>query len=54
LIKLMRDRADPYYIAYALESPDVLKQVERLGAGAGLKHMTPLKKGKFNRPKIES
>jgi len=39
LIKLRRDVVDPYFVAYALESPHVLKQVERLGAGAGLKHM---------------
>jgi len=39
LIKLLRDRADPRFIAFALESPDVLEQVNRLGAGAGLKHM---------------
>lgn len=39
LIKLRRDHADPYFVAFALESPFVLKQVERLGAGAGLKHM---------------
>jgi type I restriction enzyme S subunit len=39
LIKLMRDRAYPWFIAYALESPAVLGQVKQLGAGAGLKHM---------------
>jgi type I restriction enzyme, S subunit len=39
LIKLLRDRADPQFVAFALESPFVLKQVELLGAGAGLKHM---------------
>lgn len=39
LIKLLRDRASPQYVAYALESPDVLQQVEHLASGAGLKHM---------------
>jgi type I restriction enzyme, S subunit len=39
LIKLQRDIADPHYVAFALESPRVLDQVEKLGAGAGLKHM---------------
>lgn len=39
LIKLIRERADSRFVAYALESPMVLKQVELLGAGAGLKHM---------------
>jgi type I restriction enzyme S subunit len=39
LIKLVRDRACPWFIAYALESPAVLGQVKQLGAGAGLKHM---------------
>jgi type I restriction enzyme, S subunit len=39
LIKLVRDRADPRFVAYALESPAVLRQVKQLGAGAGLKHM---------------
>lgn len=39
LIKLIRERADSRFVAYALESPLVLKQVELLGAGAGLKHM---------------
>ena len=39
IIKLLKDRANPYFIAFALDSPQVLKQVEQLGAGAGLKHM---------------
>jgi len=39
LIKLVRDRAHPRFVAYALESAAVLEQVEQLGAGAGLKHM---------------
>jgi type I restriction enzyme S subunit len=39
LIKLLKDKADPHFIAFALESPDALEQVDRLGAGAGLKHM---------------
>jgi type I restriction enzyme S subunit len=39
LIKLRREAADPDYIAFALESPGVLKQVAQLSAGAGLKHM---------------
>ena len=39
LIKLLRDRADPRFITYALESPAVLDQVKQFGAGAGLKHM---------------
>jgi len=39
LIKLLRDRVDPRFMAYALESPALLQQVEKLAAGAGLKHM---------------
>jgi len=39
LIKIQKDIANPHYVAFALESPDALKQVENLGAGAGLKHM---------------
>lgn len=39
LIKLNREMADPYFIAFALESPFVLEQVKLLGAGMGLKHM---------------
>lgn len=39
LIKLLRDMADPQYVAFALESPQALQQVELLAAGAGLKHM---------------
>jgi type I restriction enzyme S subunit len=39
LIKLRQESAYSRFVAYALESPDVLKQVELLGAGAGLKHM---------------
>lgn len=39
LIKLRRELANPRYVAYALESPDVVNQVEQLGMGAGLKHM---------------
>jgi type I restriction enzyme S subunit len=39
LIKLRQHRAFPQFIAFALESPQVLKQVQRLGEGAGLKHM---------------
>jgi restriction endonuclease S subunit len=39
VIKLMRDKLNPFFVAYVLESPQVLAQVEELGAGAGLKHM---------------
>ncbi len=39
VIKLMRDKLNPFFVAYALESPQVLAQVEELGAGMGLKHM---------------
>lgn len=39
LIKLLRDKADPQYVAFSLESPQTLEQVEFLAAGAGLKHM---------------
>jgi len=39
LIKPRRDLVNSRYVAYALESPAVLSQVEQLGAGAGLKHM---------------
>ena len=39
LIKLLKDRVDPYFVAFALESPNMLEQVKLLGAGAGLKHM---------------
>ncbi len=39
LIRLLQDRADPYFVAFALDSPYVLKQVDALGAGSGLKHM---------------
>ncbi len=39
LIKLMHGQANSLFVAFALESPDVMKQVEKLGAGAGLKHM---------------
>lgn len=39
LIKLKRDVSDPHYVAFALRSPAVLEQVDRLAAGAGLKHM---------------
>lgn len=39
LIKLRRDMADPHFVAHALMSPSVMNQVERLGSGAGLKHM---------------
>jgi len=39
LIKLRRDRTVPDYVCYSLESPQVLEQVDRLAAGAGLKHM---------------
>ena len=39
IIKLLKDRANPYFISFALDSPQVLKQVEQLSAGAGLKHM---------------
>jgi type I restriction enzyme S subunit len=39
IIKLMRDKLDPHFVTYALESPQVLSQVQELGMGAGLKHM---------------
>lgn len=39
LIKLIKEQAYPYFIAFALESPCVLAQVKQLGAGVGLKHM---------------
>jgi len=39
LIKLRRDVADPEFVAYAMMSRYVIHQVDRLGAGAGLKHM---------------
>jgi type I restriction enzyme S subunit len=39
LIKPLKDRVDPYYLALALDSPDVLRQVDHLAAGAGLKHI---------------
>jgi restriction endonuclease S subunit len=35
----MRDKLDPHFVTYALESPQVLSQVQELGMGAGLKHM---------------
>lgn len=39
LIKLRREIAVPEFVAYAMKSRYVLHQVDRLGAGAGLKHM---------------
>lgn len=39
LIKPLREIVHSRYLFYVLESADVLSQVERLGAGAGLKHM---------------
>jgi type I restriction enzyme S subunit len=39
LIKLNKEKVDPLYISFALESPQLLEQVKRLGEGAGLKHM---------------
>jgi len=39
LVKLRRHLADPYFVAHVMASPFGRKQVERLGAGAGLKHM---------------
>lgn len=39
IIKLKRDLVDPHFVAHAMTSPFVMHQVERLGAGAGLKHM---------------
>jgi type I restriction enzyme S subunit len=39
LIKLKREIANSFFVACALESPQVLKQVGLLSAGAGLKHM---------------
>ena len=37
LIKLNREIADPYFIAFALESPSVIEQVELLWRGRGIK-----------------
>lgn len=39
IIKLKRDIVDPHFVAHVMTSPFVMQQVERLGAGAGLKHM---------------
>lgn len=39
LIKPTRESVDSRFLCFALESPSVLEQVDRLGAGAGLKHM---------------
>ena len=39
LVKLKRELGNPFFVAYALESPQVVAQVKRLSAGAGLKHM---------------
>jgi type I restriction enzyme, S subunit len=39
LIKLRRDIVNPHYVTYALDSSDILRQVETLATGSGLKHM---------------
>ena len=39
LIKPIRDKICPAFLALALDSPDVREQVQLMGAGAGLKHM---------------
>jgi type I restriction enzyme S subunit len=39
LIKLLKNKADPYFVAFVLRSPIGRQQVELLASGAGLKHM---------------
>lgn len=39
LIKPIREKVDPVFLFYQLQSPHILKQVDQLAAGAGLKHM---------------
>ncbi|MFN5515732.1 MAG: restriction endonuclease subunit S [Cyanobacteriota bacterium] len=55
IIKLIKQRADPHFVAFNLDSDSVLKQVELLGSGAGLKHMVikSIKALQINLPLIE-